>query len=392
MKPFSFSLPLILSLALAASLPAADAARAADTVVLDAIGVQNLRIQTVAVEETDFEESVFSLGRIEAKPGNIAAVSSRIEGRVVALTALPGDRVAAGAEVAKVESRQPGNPPPVVSLSAPLSGIVTHLDVRLGDPVEPAKALLEITDLSEVYAVARVPEHIAGRLKPGAKTYITISALPEKKFEGRLLRFGTSADPVGGTIDAIFSLPNPENVLRPGMRAEFSIVIASRANVVSVPLSALQGEASRRFVYVKDFGLANAFVKTAVVVGQSNDRFVEIVSGLLPADEVVTQGAYSLAFAGGGSISLKEALDAAHGHAHAADGSELGSDAKKNTAAAGGDGHAHGDESHESQSPFWMIVSGVLFVLLLVVLGSRKKPGAIPAAIEARPSSQPKSH
>ena len=241
MKSLPFSIPLILSLALTASLPAADAARTADTVVLDATGVQNLRIKTVVVEENDFEESVFSLGRIEAKPGNVAAVSSRIDGRVVALSAFPGDRVAVGAEVAKVESRQPGNPPPVISLSAPLGGIVTHLDVRLGDPVEPATALLEITDLSEVYAVARVPEHIAGRLKPGAKTFITISALPEGKFEGQLLRFGTSADPVGGTIDAIFSLPNSDNLLRPGMRAEFSIVIARRANVVSVPLSALQG-------------------------------------------------------------------------------------------------------------------------------------------------------
>jgi multidrug efflux pump subunit AcrA (membrane-fusion protein) len=261
MTPRSLSIPLIHSLVLTVSLAAADAARTADTVVLDAIGVQNLRIKTVEVEETDFEESVFSLGRIEAKPGNIAAVSSRIEGRVVALEALPGERVAVGAEVAKVESRQPGNPPPVISLTAPLGGIVTHLDVRLGDPVEPSKALLEITDLSEVYAVARVPEHIAGRLKPGAMSFITISALPDGKFEGELLRFGTSADPVGGTIDAIFSLPNPDNVLRPGMRAEFSIVIARRANVVSVPLSALQGEPSRRFVYVKDFGLPNAFVR-----------------------------------------------------------------------------------------------------------------------------------
>ncbi len=391
MIPRSLSIPLILSLVLTVSLAAADAARTADTVVLDAIGVQNLRIKTVEVEETDFEESVFSLGRIEAKPGNIAAVSSRIEGRVVALEALPGERVAVGAEVAKVESRQPGNPPPVISLTAPLGGIVTHLDVRLGDPVEPSKALLEITDLSEVYAVARVPEHIAGRLKPGAMSFITISALPDGKFEGELLRFGTSADPVGGTIDAIFSLPNPDNVLRPGMRAEFSIVIARRANVVSVPLSALQGEPSRRFVYVKDFGLPNAFVKTAVVVGQTNDRFAEIVSGLLPADEVVTQGAYSLAFAGGGSVSLKEALDAAHGHAHAADGSELSDDAKKDGAAApGGDGHGHGDEDHEEQSPFWMIVSGVLFVLLLVV-GFRRNPRATPAS-EVNPPAQPKGH
>ena len=92
---------------------------------------------------------------------------------------------------------------------------------------------------------------------------------------------------------------------------------------MSVPRAALQGDASNRFVYVKHFDLPNAFIKTPVQVGQMNDRFVEIISGLLPADEVVTRGAYSLSFAGGGSVSLKEALDAAHGHEHAADGSEL---------------------------------------------------------------------
>ncbi|ATC64859.1 hypothetical protein CMV30_13275 [Nibricoccus aquaticus] len=395
MKTLSASLVFIFSSALGVSLFSADSARIANTIVLDAAGVQNLRIQTVAVEEGDFEESVFSLGRIEAKPGNIAAVSSRIQGRVVALSALPGDVIAAGAEVAKVESRQPGNPPPVISLTAPLGGVVTQLDVRLGDPVEPEKALLEITDFSEVLAVARVPEHVAGRLKPGAKASITVSALHDGKLEGELLRFGTVADAASGTIDAIFKLANLGNRLRPGMRAEFSIVVARRANVMSVPRSALQGEPSGRFVYVKDFDLPNAFIKTPVVVGQINERAAEIISGLLPADEVVTQGAYSLAFAGGGSVSLKEALDAAHGHEHAADGSELKADAKTKAASAsgkteaGGDhghdhgdhDHAHGDEhdhddEHGHENPFWMIVSGVLFAALLVVAFWKKRGAA----------------
>ena len=101
----------------------------------------------------------------------------------------------------------------------------------------------------------------------------------------------------------------------------------------------------------KDFDLPNAFVKTPVEVGQMNDRFVEITSGLLPGDEVVTRGAYSLSFAGGGSVSLKEALDAAHGHEHAADGSELtpeeGGDGGK---AGGDDGHGHGEGG---ASPLW---------------------------------------
>ena len=125
----------------------------------------------------------------------------------------------------------------------------------------------------------------------------------------------------------------------------------------------MQGDATNRFVYVKDFEIPNAFVKTPVVVGSMNASSAEIVSGLLPADEIVTRGGYSLAFAGGGTMSLKEALDAAHGHEHAEDGSELTGPQKKTPSET-----AH---THEP-SPFWMIVSGGLFVLLVIVAARRK--------------------
>ncbi len=350
-----------------------DHKRSANTIVLDETGVKNLRIETVEIEETDFESTIFSLGRIEAIPSKIAAVSSRIPGRVVELKVSPGDTVNAGDEVAKVESRQPGDPPPIISLTAPLSGLVTHVDLRLGDPVGAEKAILEITDLSEVYAVARVPEHQAGRMKPGTVAHIKVAALPEQKFNGELLRFGTSADKESGTIDAVFRLTNAVGLLRADMRAEFSIVMSKRSNVVSVPRAALQGEASNRFVYVKDFELPNAFVKSLVQVGEINDRFVEITSGLLPADEVVTRGAYSLSFAGASSVSLKEALDAAHGHEHAADGSELTPEKRAEmTEAKKSQAGAH--ELHEDGvSPLWMYASITLLVLLLLSLLTRKE-------------------
>ena len=63
-------------------------------------------------------------------------------------------------------------------------------------------------------------------------------------------------------------------------------------------------------LYVKDFELPNAFVRAPVELGEQNDGYVEVKNGLFPGDEVVTQGSYSLGFAGGGSVSLKEALDA----------------------------------------------------------------------------------
>jgi multidrug efflux pump subunit AcrA (membrane-fusion protein) len=188
--------------------------RAVNTVVLDENGVKNLKIETVETEETDFEETIFSLGRIESIPEKRAVVSSRIPGRVIEIKASVGDLIEAGAEVVKIESRQAGDPPPSVMLKAPLGGLVSSSESRLGQPVEPDKALLEITDLSEVFAVARVPEHLAGKLKPGTIAHIRLSALPDEKFEGTLLRFGTAADKESGTLDAVFRLPNPSLTLR----------------------------------------------------------------------------------------------------------------------------------------------------------------------------------
>jgi len=55
---------LFLCLALSGAAHAADSKRTANTVVLDDTGVKNLRIETVEVEETDFEATIFSLGRL----------------------------------------------------------------------------------------------------------------------------------------------------------------------------------------------------------------------------------------------------------------------------------------------------------------------------------------
>lgn len=357
----------------AAALAAPDAKREQNTVVLDANAVANLRLEFASAEPRPFEDTTFALGRIESRPGATAAVSSRISGRVVGFAATLGETVEADAEIVRVESRQAGDPPPVIALRAPRTGVVTSLNIHLGDPVEPSSALLEITDLSEVHAVARVPEAVAGRLRLGeTKARIRLTAFPGEVLTGDLVRLGAEADPASGTLAAHFRLPNPDGRLRPGLRAEFSLILSSRADVLSVPREAVQGEGTApRVVFIKDFELPNAFVKTPVVLGAANDRYVEIVGGLFPGDEVVTRGAYSLSFAGGGGVSLKEALDAAHGHEHAADGSELKSGASPKTPE--NHGHEHGEDDHAGhpQRP-WQIATGVLALVALVLAFTRR--------------------
>lgn len=347
---------------------------AAATVILDETGVKNLRIETVEAGETDFEETVFALGRIKVAPGHRAVVSSRVPGRVLTVSAHIDTKIEKGAEVAVIESRQPGDPPPSIRLTAPLSGMVSAVNIVPGKPVTPDDSLVEIIDLREVHVVAAVPEHLVGKLHVGQTAHIRVLAVPGRVFEATLAHLGTEADAKSGTLEAAFHIDNPDGLLRPGMRAEFSIVLSKRAGVMSIPRAALQGDATNRSIYRKhyDDSLKNTFVRVPVQIGAMNDRFVEVTAGLVAGDEVVTTGAYSLGFAGKGSVSLKAALDAAHGHEHNEDGSELSAGSK--AGAKADRGHDHGAGGLSKLTLFSIAANGLLLVLLIAA--RRRKTGA----------------
>ena len=357
---------LCIALLTATSAHAAEEAREQNTIILDEIAVKNLRIQTEEAEERDFESTVFAIGRIEEIPASRSVLSSRIAGRISELKAFEGDIVKAGDVLATVESRQLGDPPPSVQLKAPQSGLIVASHVRLGQPVEPSAELLDISDRSKLWAVAKIPEQEAAMTAIGTAARIHIPALGDEVFEAELARFGVEADREAGTIEAIFELDNVDGKLRPGMRAEFSVVLDSQPFVLSVPRTAIQGDPASRVVFVKDYELPNAFIRVPVTLGGENDAYVEVLNGVFPGDEVVAQGSYALSFVGGGSgMSLKEALDAAHGHAHAEDGSEL---TEEDSASGDPDDHGHAENSKASGAltkPL-MIYAGLVTLFALV--------------------------
>ncbi len=369
----------ILSVALLAASPmraAISPEEAANTVILDETGEKNLRIETVEAEETDFEETVFALGRINVAPGGRAVVSSRVAGRVVSVEAHVDTRIRMSSEALVVESRQPGDPPPKIRIPAPINGLVSKVNVVEGQPVEPSNSLIEILDLSTVHATAAVPEHLASRLKEGMKAHIRALALDGREFAASLAHIGAEADTKSGTIEAAFHIPNEDYALRPGMRVEFSIITGKRENVMSIPRIALQGDVTNRSVYRRhyDASLKHTFVRVPVQVGAMNDRFVEVTSGLVAGDEVVTTGAYSLGFAGKGSVSLKAALDAAHGHEHNEDGSER-TPAQK--AALSRDAARHEHDGVSKLTIFSLASNGLLLVLLVVAMLRKPRTDAI---------------
>lgn len=333
--------------------------------LLDERGLKNLRLETVVVEARDFESTVFAVGRVEEVPGNRYSVSSRIAGRAVEVNAFIGDRVREGQVLVKVESRQPGNPPPTIELRAPHDGLITASHVLKGQPVEPAKDLLDIADRSQMWVVAQVPEQLAAGIGVGTRARITFPALGGEPIEASLQRFGVEADREAGAVEGVFQVPNADGRLLPGMRAEFEVIVATRPGVLAVPEEAVQGDPSARVVYVRDDELPNAFVREPVVLGEKGGGWIEVREGVEAGDEVVTRGSYSLGFVGEGSgMSLKEALDAAHGHEHNEDGSEMTAEQK-----ASQEDHDHDHEVAGGLAwTLWYAVGATLAALVFLQL------------------------
>jgi multidrug efflux pump subunit AcrA (membrane-fusion protein) len=376
-------LPLWISILVAgAALHAAEpsvgprkAKKPANMVILDEVGVKNLNLELVEATQEQFEDTIFALGRIETLPGKRAVLSSRIAGRALKVLAKPDHEVKAGDPLVVVESRQAGDPPPSVTLTAPISGFIIELAVAPGDPVSPDRPLLAIVDLSTVYALAAVPEHLADQIRRGQRARVTAPGWPGEVWETQVEHIGAMADATAGKIEAAFHINNEGLWLRPGMRVEFNLVTRTRTDVLAVPREAVQGEGADRFVFIQDISMKNAFMKAPVVIGAENDRFTEILQGVFEGDSVVTRGSYSLSFAGKGSVSLKEALDAAHGHEHNEDGSEIAPEQK----AAGHtdhDGHDHESTNGNGISAltiFSLAGNAILLVLLGLKFAGRNR-------------------
>ena len=91
-------------------------------------------------------------------PQSPAAVSSRIAGRVIDVKVSDGESVKKGQVVVKWKAWQLGDPPPRVQYAARRLMASSLTATPQGDSVEPNKHLMEIVDLSEVYAEGRIFE------------------------------------------------------------------------------------------------------------------------------------------------------------------------------------------------------------------------------------------
>ncbi len=202
------------------------------------------------------------------------------------------------------------------TLFAPLSGRVVSLNAEEGEVVvsgtmnNAASVIGTIADLSEILAEVDVDETEIVHVRVGQSATLSVDALPDRTFAGRVMELGSSGfnrpqqpDVTFFRVKLLFEAPDIE--LRPGMSVRANIETAGKKDVPVVPIQAVvrrpppgqegaetgaRGTAGREaeeieVVFVITGGKA---VQRAVETGLADETDVEITSGLADGDQVVS--------------------------------------------------------------------------------------------------------
>ncbi len=177
----------------------------------------------------------------------------------------------------------------------------TTPDITDGATVRKDQVLLLMPDLTAMQVKLGIHESVIERVKPGLRAIVT---LPDRTLEAKVSEVASVTRPAGwwtGNVvkyDTIIELPEDDG-LKPGMSAEIEVVLAVHQDVVMVPVAAVIETEDGDFCWVAETEIPS---KRQVVLGDSNDVFIEVLSGLNEGDEVVLNPAALLDEAAGEAL------------------------------------------------------------------------------------------
>ena len=175
------------------------------------------------------------------------------------------------------------------TIRAPWDGLVSLVNVEVGQSVGVDTPVIEIVDPSVIEVDGVVDETDAAFLREGAAALVTMDALLGQKLEGtvfKVARQATSRDGVTGYSMRVRADAPEGLALREGLSAVATVVVRRERDVLLVPLSAVFGTFEQPIVKVMN---GQRVQERQVVLGATDDVWAVVAEGLSEAELVVME-------------------------------------------------------------------------------------------------------
>ncbi len=189
------------------------------------------------------------------------------------------------------------------TVTAPIDGVVTTLNVENGDSLgstgggasssgtgssSSSSASLVITNVNSIEAVIALAETDVPNVKVGQQAVITFNALPNLTLAGKVATVDTQGTNSQGvvTYNATIVPDTTDPSVKGGMSVTVNIITQVASDALVVPNAAVKTQTGGGdYVQVLKNGQPT---DVTVTVGIANDTYTQITSGLTVGQEVVT--------------------------------------------------------------------------------------------------------
>ncbi len=180
----------------------------------------------------------------------------------------------------------------LLPLLAPFPGVVVERSAVAGEVVDTQKPLLNIADVSQMWAMLDIYESDVPKVRNGQSVVFEAEGLPGEQRGGRVTWISSHVDRRTRTLKVRAEIANPDGLLRSGMFGKAIITVRGNEAALFVPKESVQWEGCCNVVFVKRSEVV--FEPSKVQLGYETDRFFVVERGVSEGDEIVTTGSFLL--------------------------------------------------------------------------------------------------
>jgi len=176
------------------------------------------------------------------------------------------------------------------TITSPIDGIVTSVDLKLGENVPPQSAVIVVLDQTSLHVESNISESSISLVKQGQGIDMTMDAFgPDRHFSGEVLSIDPASTVVQGVINyrVVSSIPTDADI-KPGMTVNLTILVDERDNVLAIPNRLIKSSGDKKTITILKDGKP---IDVTVTIGLVGDTMTEIKSGIQSGDKIGTTAA-----------------------------------------------------------------------------------------------------
>ena len=177
-------------------------------------------------------------------------------------------------------------------VKAPMSGVISSLNVVAGELSGGSQPLATIADIDKLYFQTDVTENIVNSLKVGQKVALNIPSAMEEEITATIDFIGSTPDARTQLYMVKVYIDNASGNIKAGMSGHITLDTESRQNVLVTDVSGVLDREGEYFVMVAEGDYA---VEKKVTPGMDIGSEIEIVEGLKEGEMVIVKGQHYVA-------------------------------------------------------------------------------------------------